>query len=1240
MTRGIRSRIFHEPDDISNRHRDLFPLPSLRDEFFGTGDVCHAVKRRIYRKHHMIKRVNLAIDSLNSLFYGGGKRFEHRYTGDLGSLPMSQRDSLRSIIQSVGAFGTPPQNASRSGALQALRTTSDGYSSPEAGVGSVCNMVLQRLSLPSGRVAGVDLGSVLEEPLRTMVTDFEDWMMVDGDTWAAVSGEAHAVRTYNDPSLYDHHQYIRLRALQLSPDDLIKDGNPPPLLRDGSMLAMPYCGNVHCISTSKELADEGKSRIAVELEGMGFTLHEDEDANSFFQTLGGVFDGVTGSIAPTSKRAWDCILAFEYLLENVVSCELVQQLIGHSVVIFVLNRCGMCIFRHLYDFIQADGPPRLLSRSEIEEVKIFIGLVPLLFGNIRLEWSNTVTATDASPYGYGICERSMSTEEVRSMGRWQERWRFKHLDPSEWRPRDRAEGRCPLTDVRTARPFYSPPSIDELYEVDGNFPEVPIEVAEFSTWKTVLMGRWRDTSEHITLKEGRALVLAARRLTRNSSSRGKRHLVLVDNLALSMMVCKGRATNFGMLRVMQQLSALSLAGGFVIKTRWLPSERNPADGPSRGQVEPGPYQANWAEAKGSPQDEPSPEGDSEAVLDKELWKQGSEYQEDGDSETRKEEANQCKEASSGEEEREKSVGQSPSGSARVGQVGQDEQVDCSGETLSEFSHRGAVPELSPEVCEFLPGARARVAPITKHRCKSSGLHGCTLLRGQAHERRGEDLSELGISARKLKRKVGSLSKSSSWLAKRVPSRITSTSAETGGLRNQHVATGKGQETPCTESDPGLRHLHASQREPRPSEKEPGLSSFEGWTPIQMVCPGDQRLRRKTSRQSGHLRQQCAFEQQRKDLVGQCGAQACEDPAIEHVQDLPIRCGRFSEADAVGSHAVGSERGSPVSASSWRSGGRPERKGVRSPRSEDQGKMADRSIGASLHKGGKDSADSQPSLTCKNGVLSLVTPQLDEGFQRTSSSKTALNPVTTDVFLCKSKPHRFALELFAGTARVAAALCAIGICTFPIDICLFSSHDVLDKFVEHTITNWIRSHRISFMWIGMPCTTFSRARKHDGLGPGPLRDPQHLWGLPGLGKRDRLKLSIGNSLFQFTIRIMRLCEKYNIPYALENPATSMAWDMLPLCKFCRQFSPKWCQLDYCQFGERWKKPTGILYNFVDLTPLNKQCNSQSGLCSRTGRQHVRLAGTDHNGTFMTLRAQPYPLPMASLVAKQVARTLQG
>ena len=133
---------------------------------------------------------------------------------------------------------------------------------------------------------------------------------------------------------------------------------------------------------------------------------------------------------------------------------------------------------------------------------------------------------------------------------------------------------------------------NQFYE-DGDFPEVGVGLMVSDNWKTVAMGKWSHTDEHITLKEARALLLAVRRISRASRHRGRRHVILVDNLALAFAVAKGRSQSFPILRVLQKIHAISLAAGIIVRIRWVPSEHNVSDGPSRGQIQPGPYIASF-----------------------------------------------------------------------------------------------------------------------------------------------------------------------------------------------------------------------------------------------------------------------------------------------------------------------------------------------------------------------------------------------------------------------------------------------------------------------------------------------------------------------------------------------------------------------------------------------------------------------------------------------------------------------
>ena len=209
----------------------------------------------------------------------------------------------------------------------------------------------------------------------------------------------------------------------------------------------------------------------------------------------------------------------------------------------------------------------------------------------------------------------------------------------------------------------------------------------------------------------------------------------------------------------------------------------------------------------------------------------------------------------------------------------------------------------------------------------------------------------------------------------------------------------------------------------------------------------------------------------------------------------------------------------------------------------------------------------------------------------------------------------------------------GIPAYPVDICLFPSHNILDSDIEHKLLHLLQTRRVKFFWAGLPRTSFSTARKDDGLGPGPLRDSGYVQGLPYLSANDRQKVETGNRILRVTLRLLTVCEQYRIPYALENPSSSYAWMMPQMQRFVRDFQPTLAHLHYCQFGELWKKPTTIMGKFWNVEVVSRVCTPIHGICSYSHRKHVRLQGRDSEGVFMTLRAQPYPQQFAALVAQQ-------
>lgn len=106
-------------------------------------------------------------------------------------------------------------------------------------------------------------------------------------------------------------------------------------------------------------------------------------------------------------------------------------------------------------------------------------------------------------------------------------------------------------------------------------------------------------------------------------------------------------------------------------------------------------------------------------------------------------------------------------------------------------------------------------------------------------------------------------------------------------------------------------------------------------------------------------------------------------------------------------------------------------------------------------------------------LPMGREEHEQGVPRFPSSKDAsLDVSNVDVLNMKGRPRRFCLEIFAGTARISSGLQKAGLPTFPIDIDLFPSHDVLDPTCAHTLLNWISGGRVIWVWLGMPCTTFT------------------------------------------------------------------------------------------------------------------------------------------------------------------------
>ena len=233
-----------------------------------------------------------------------------------------------------------------------------------------------------------------------------------------------------------------------------------------------------------------------------------------------------------------------------------------------------------------------------------------------------------------------------------------------------------------------------------------------------------------------------------------------------------------------------------------------------------------------------------------------------------------------------------------------------------------------------------------------------------------------------------------------------------------------------------------------------------------------------------------------------------------------------------------------------------------------------------------------------------------------------------------------LELFADTARLSKAFSRCGLEAEAWDIEYGEACDLVKECNVQHIISLLRTGVIVFLWLGIPCNTWSRARRFDRHGPPPLRDDHDfLWGWPDLNPKDQSKVDVSNKLVYNSMRIIREAMRLQIPWVIENPKTSRLWLVHQVQRLLRA-GAEFCEVHFCQFGEPWRKATYLLFwGLPSFMNLSKICQGvPRGFCSRTGKRHIQLSGVDDKGRWLTRLAQPYPWRLCHCIAARVSSQL--
>ncbi|CAE8630360.1 unnamed protein product [Polarella glacialis] len=1012
----------------------------------------------------------------------------------------------------------------------------------------------------------------------------------------------------------------------------LEDNKPCPCVKPGQPFRVTYADNGAIVGVDRESVDAAQKLLNEKLESLGLCVHDVCEAETLATLLGFEFNGVHGRVQPTSHRLWKLHQALLYIESgNKISSKQLQRLVGHAMFMFLICRPLLCIFFHVYRFIEAEYAVPVRPWESIQkECRWARSLLPLLFTDVKLGWSSLVQETDSCFSGYGVVYGQFDIQLVKKVGRWDERWRFRAPGWEKHAPRDVAlEGLDVLSDIRTVRSSVCGEQ-DREWHVDDKFPEVDSFFHDGKNWQHGWSSPW-SVREKVHIGEARGVVSCIRARARDLGQRNSHGLVLCDNLGDALAFSKGRCKDFALLLTIRRAAALQVAANIRIRVRWIPSELNWADAASRRWEPKCPTYWDgtlWKSAKqlaGDGGEAPHLRNNQSATAPRSRAPPGlqelnrwcaAKGVEGEESET------SCRQSEEGHLEEEKR----PSNTNRVNE--------------RPRPNLGELREASGNVLNVV--LREWVAIKSGGSGKGGQADG-GVLRPLVHRRKRrrcwrEDTCRMdGIAPTLCKRRLGPSpcpawtqgmeEGCSGWHPPSVPS--------IGLCCNSRLNDHKWTQGHGALRDDCLLNLRASWGDsPSPWH---GCDSSDSTFPAPHNGVG--ALRAGHQLEGRAVRRCHPVGRSRDALAGEAATDAGVPQAGPRLVGLlDERLGPDIRAALLKSGFRENDLLS-LPDEAWRRLARQIRGETKSGCSAAPRQVECSIFIEAIRKARQSAAYPEQNDSFAQGVWQ----ESPATFPRDVLREAALAP-TSDVNAHArrrarsrqeaGRPLTF-LSLFAGSEHAAQAAVKAGHQAIAIDITHGHLHDLTKPSVILGLSVLIMFGVVDYIGLDMCCQSWSRARRWDG-GPPPLREDTgpELWGRFDLHHIDKNKVALGNRLLFVTGYFMCLCSTFGIPGYVENPFHSRCW----LTQFFRDVSKSIQahshEVHYCQYGTRWKKPTRFLMwgKFVELW-CPKQCHSHSHKCTRTGQSHIVLSGKV-DGKYRTLLAQPYP----KLLCEELIRTL--
>lgn len=275
---------------------------------------------------------------------------------------------------------------------------------------------------------------------------------------------------------------------------------------------------------------------------------------------------------------------------------------------------------------------------------------------------------------------------------------------------------------------------------------------------------------------------------------------------------------------------------------------------------------------------------------------------------------------------------------------------------------------------------------------------------------------------------------------------------------------------------------------------------------------------------------------------------------------------------------------------------------------------------------------------------LLEPQLERAVLEGSCDVNPLN----DSYHETNMKDPVIIEIFCGSSRVTACLKAIGLTSsFGVDhtkakaVSTCKIADLTTAAGQALLMTWLEAPNVCGVFLAPPCGTCSLARSiqlRDARGrkvngPIPLRSTFFPEGLPGLSKKNALRVSLANKLYEFLGKILRFADSRGMIIVVENPRSSLFW----MTKWWRNRGVK---LQYtahqaCAYGSERPKWTVLAHNRVHFSKICRTC---PGECSKHIHKPWGLVLGDQSSHFATSEETAYPLALAGAIAVAFAKSL--